>query len=174
MTGEDEGQGGGLFEDDSAAAPRRRKRQSQTPVQRALALLVRREHSRQELSRKLVARGLEATEVQAAVEQLAEAGWQDDARFAEGLVRQRAASGYGPYHIRSELGTHGLDQAMVEAAMDTFEGDWTANARELAHRRHGEDFAADPTRRRKAADLLMRRGFPGDVVRRVTRLDDEW
>lgn len=175
MSGEDEGQGGGLFEDGSAAAaPRRRRRQPQTPVQRALALLVRREHSRQELSRKLLARGLEATEVQAAVEQLAEAGWQDDARFAEGLVRQRAAGGYGPYHIRSELGTHGLDPALVEAAMDSFEGDWAANARDLAQRRHGEDFAADPARRRKAADLLVRRGFPGDVVRRVTRLDDEW
>lgn len=152
----------------------RGKRPPQTPVQRALGLLVRREHSRRELSRKLVARGLDAEEVEAAVDRLAEEGWQDDDRFAESLVRQRAASGYGPFHIRAELGTHGLDSAQVEAAMESFDGDWLENARDLARRRQGEDFAADPVRRRKAADLLARRGFPGELIRQVTRLEDEW
>lgn len=152
----------------------RGKRPPQTPVQRALGLLVRREHSRRELSRKLVARGLEATEVEAAVDKLAEAGWQDDDRFAEGLVRQRALAGYGPFHIRAELGTHGLDSCQVEAAMNSFGGDWLENARDLVRRRHGEDFAVDPARRRKAADLLVRRGFPGELIRQVTRMDDEW
>lgn len=152
----------------------RGKRPAQTPVQRALGLLVRREHSRRELGRKLVARGLEADEVEAAIDRLAEAGWQDDDRFAQGLVRQRAMAGYGPFHIRAELGTHGLDSAQVEAAMDSFEGDWREVARDLAQRRQGEDFASDPARRRKAADLLARRGFPGELIRQVTRLDDEW
>ncbi|MCE7032689.1 recombination regulator RecX [Lysobacter sp. GX 14042] len=164
-----------MFEDGSAAAtPRRSRRPPQTPVQRALGLLVRREHSRRELGRKLAARGVEPAEAEAAVQRLAEAGWQDDARFAESLVRQRAMGGYGPYHIRAELGTHGLDTAMVEAAMEGCEVDWLENARELARRRHGEGFELDPVRRRKAADLLARRGFPGELIRRVTRLDDEW
>lgn len=68
--------------------PRSRKPRPQpTPVQRALGLLVRREHSRKELARKLTARGVETEDAIAAVERLASEGWQDDTRFACSLVR---------------------------------------------------------------------------------------
>ena len=78
------------------AAPGKRRRPELTPAQRALGLLVRREHSRKELTRKLTARGVEADDAQAAVERMTAEGWQDDARFAELLVRSRANNGYGP------------------------------------------------------------------------------
>lgn len=157
-----------------APAPRRKRRVSeQTPVQRALALLVRREHSRKELTRKLEARGIENDAAVAAVDKLSEAGWQDDTRFAENLVRIRANTGYGPIHIRAELGTHGLDSDQIAAAMDTFEGDWTENARDLVCRRFGEAGPQELAQRRKAADLLARRGFPGDSIRLATRYDPE-
>ena len=109
----------------------------------------------------------------AAVEKLTEAGWQDDTRFAENLVRMRANTGYGPIHIRAELGTHGLDSEQIAAAMDTFEGDWTENARDLVCRRFGEGGPQELPQRRKAADLLARRGFDGDSIRRATRYDPE-
>ncbi|MBD4910917.1 recombination regulator RecX, partial [Xanthomonas citri pv. citri] len=45
--------------DEQQPAPKRGRRfKEQTPVQRALGLLVRREHSRKELNRKLLARGI--------------------------------------------------------------------------------------------------------------------
>lgn len=117
------------MQDSDSPAPRRKRRVSeQTPVQRALGLLVRREHSRKELTRKLQARGIETEAAVAAVDTLSEAGWQDDTRFAENLVRIRANTGYGPIHIRAELGTHGLDSEQIALAMDTFEGDWAENA----------------------------------------------
>ena len=161
--------------DSDAPEPGRRKRRvrEQTPVQRALGLLVRREHSRKELTRKLTARGIEDEAAVAAVEKLTEAGWQDDTRFAENLVRVRANTGYGPIHIRAELGTHGLDSEQIAAAMDTFEGDWTENARDLVCRRFGEAGPQELPQRRKAADLLARRGFDGDSIRRATRYDPE-
>ncbi|OEZ01506.1 MULTISPECIES: recombination regulator RecX [Stenotrophomonas] len=161
--------------DSDAPEPGRRKRRvrEQTPVQRALGLLVRREHSRKELTRKLTARGIETEAATAAVEKLTEAGWQDDTRFAENLVRMRANTGYGPLHIRAELGTHGLDSEQIAAAMDTFEGDWTVNARDLVRRRFGEAGPQELAQRRKAADLLARRGFDGDSIRRATRFDLE-
>ena len=148
---------------------RKRRSREQTPVQRALELLVRREHSRRELARKLEARGIEAEQVMAAVDKLTEAGWQDDTRFAHGLVRSRASAGYGPLHIRAELGTHGLDSALVADAMESFEGDWDENARDLIRRRFGEQGPQDLPQRRKAADLLARRGFSSDSIRRATR-----
>lgn len=153
----------------SGRGQRRRAPREQSPTQRALGLLTRREHSRKELTRKLTSRGLDAGEVETAVAKLAEAGWQNDARFAESMVRSRAGNGYGPLHIRAELATHGLDSQAIADALDGYEGDWLQNARDLVRRRYGEDFAADPVRRRKAADLLMRRGFDGDTARNANR-----
>lgn len=162
------------MQDSDSPAPRRRRRVSeQTPVQRALGLLVRREHSRKELTRKLQARGIETEAAVAAVDKLSEAGWQDDTRFAENLVRIRANTGYGPIHIRAELGTHGLDSEQIALAMDTFEGDWAENARDLVCRRFGEAGPQELPQRRKAADLLARRGFDGDTIRRATRYDPD-
>ncbi|KIQ23724.1 recombination regulator RecX [Xanthomonas campestris] len=159
---------------EQAPAPKRGRRfKEQTPVQRALGLLVRREHSKKELNRKLQARGIEPEAAQAAVERLAGEGWQDDVRFAASVVRNRASSGYGPLHIRAELGIHGLDSDAVSAAMATFEGDWTENARDLIRRRFGEDGPVDLVQRRKAADLLARRGFDGNSIRLATRFDLE-
>jgi len=149
----------------------RRPRPEPTPVQRALGLLVRREHSRKELVRKLRGRGVEAEEADAAVARLAGEGWQDDARFAESLVRARAASGYGPLHVRAELGTHGLDREAVTQAMEAYEGDWRENARDLVRRRFGEAGPQDLPQRRKAADLLARRGFDADTIRAATRFE---
>ena len=155
----------------SGEAPGRRRRvREQTPVQRALGLLARREHSRKELNRKLTSRGLDPGEVQAAVDRLAGEGWQNDARFAESLVRSRAVSGYGPLRIRAELSTHGLDGEAIAHAMGTFDGDWTENARDLVRRRFGKSLD-ELAQRRKAADFLIRRGFDGESVRAATWLD---
>lgn len=142
-------------------------------MQRALGLLVRREHSRKELTRKLEARGVEASEAVSAVERLAGEGWQDDSRFADSLVRIRSRGGYGPLHIRAELGLHGLDSDAIATAMAGFEGDWTENARMLIRRRFGPEGPVDLAKRRKAADMLARRGFDGDSIRSATRFDPE-
>lgn len=151
----------------------RRKRPQPSATQRALGLLTRREHSRKELFRKLTSRGVDPVEVAAAVDRLAGEGWQDDARFAESLVRARSASGYGPRHIRAELGTHGLGTEAVEAAMATFEGDWTELARDLVCRRFGDAGPDGMAQQRKAADFLMRRGFDMDSIRAATRFDPD-
>jgi regulatory protein len=153
-------------------APGKRRRPELTPAQRALGLLVRREHSRKELTRKLTARGVEAEDAQAAVERMTAEGWQDDARFAELLLRSRANNGYGPLRIRAELGMHGLDRDTVVAAMEAYDGDWTENARDLARRRFPGRLD-DRAIQRKAADFLLRRGFSGDQVRAAVRLDDD-
>lgn len=137
-------------------------------MQRALGLLTRREHSRKELTRKLVSRGVDAAEVDAAVGRLADGGWQNDRRFAESLVRSRAAGGYGPLHIRAELGTHDLPAEVRDSAFDAFDGDWVEIARDLVVRRFGRIEDAR-MRERKAGDYLARRGFPSDVIRAVAR-----
>lgn len=148
----------------SSSAPGRRRRPEPTPLQRALGLLTRREHSRRELLCKLEQRGVEPEAAAEAVARLAQAGWQDDARFAESLVRNRVASGFGPAYIRAELNTHGLAVELVETALQGFDGDWAANARRLLERRHPQALQGDRQAQRKAADFLFRRGFTRDQV----------
>lgn len=160
-------------EDAGTRKPRRRGGKEQTPLQRALGLLVRREHSRRELSRKLTARGMDAADVRSAVDRLVDEGWQSDTRFAETLVRSRAAGGHGPLRIRAELSTHGLDREAVEAAMATFDGDWTETARDLVRRRFGPFDPTDLAQRRKIADFLIRRGFDGASVRAASQAGAE-
>nr|AAK06594.1 RecX [Xanthomonas oryzae pv. oryzae] len=155
-------------------APKRGRRfKEQTPVQRALGLLVRREHSRKELNRKLLARGIEPDAAQAAVDRLTGEGWQDDARFAAAVVRNRAGSGYGPLHIRAELGTHGLDSEAISAAMATFQGDWTENARDLIHRRFDEQGPIDLPQRWQSRRLAGSAWFRRKQIRAATRFDLE-
>lgn len=162
-----------LFGNDGDTRKRpRRERKPATALQRALGLLTRREHSRKELTRKLVSRGVDAAEVEAAVGKLAEAGWQDERRFAENLVRARASAGYGPLHIRAELATHDLPPELRQQALDGFEGDWAEIAADCVRRRFGR-VDDDRLRARKAADFLMRRGFPGDVARTASRFDPD-
>jgi regulatory protein len=154
------------------------RRRESTPAQRALGLLVRREHSRQELTRKLQARGIPEEDASAAVDRMSQAGWQDDGRFACSLARTRAAAGYGPLRIRAELSSHGLAGAAVESAFaalaETGDDDWPERARELVRRRHGAPGHLDIASQRKAADFLLRRGFDGDSIRAAIRaLPDE-
>ncbi|MDE2408124.1 MAG: regulatory protein RecX [Xanthomonadaceae bacterium] len=155
----------------ASSAPKRRRRPEPTPLQRALGLLTRREHSRLELARKLQQRGVEPDQADAAIGKLTAAGWQDDGRFAESLLRNRAAGGYGPGYIRAELATHGLGSEAIAAAMDGFEGDWAENARELLQRRHPQALAGDREARRKAMDFLLRRGFGMEHVRAAMNHD---
>ena len=127
--------------------------------QRALGLLVRREHSRKELGRKLAARGVVPEELDLALETLRRQDFQNDARFAAALARSRSSSGYGPARIRAELAQHGLSRDDVAVALEACEQDWDAAARQLLQRRYAGKDLGDPALRRKAVDFLLRRGF---------------
>lgn len=159
--------------DEGSTTPsRKRRRPELTASQRALSLLVRREHSSKELARKLAARGVDRDEAQAAVDRMTAEGWQSNDRFAEQLVRSRASNGQGPLRIRAELSMHGLDRDAVAAAFDAYDGDWIDNARDLVRRRF-PGALDDRALQRKAAEFLVRRGFTGDQVRAATRYDPD-
>ncbi|WP_394004597.1 regulatory protein RecX [Luteimonas sp. WGS1318] len=159
--------------ENAPASPRRRRREA-TPAQRALALLVRREHSKPELQRKLIARGISDHEAEAAVATMADAGWQDDARFAASLARARVMGGYGPVRIEAELAVHGLASDVIAGAFQALEdegdADWPARALDLLERRFDAVVLADDmAARRKAGDFLLRRGFGAEVLRTAIR-----
>ncbi|MFP4639317.1 MAG: regulatory protein RecX [Guyparkeria sp.] len=129
---------------------------------RAVGLLARREHSRLELSGKLSDRGFAPDEIGEVLDRLAEEGWQSDRRYAESLIRARAARRYGPDRIASELAQRGVDEGTASEAFEAEPRDWEAIAREqLLARFNGppQDF---PDRARRHRHLV-RRGFPPDL-----------
>ena len=126
--------------------------------QKALELLARREHSRRELGRKLAARGIDRDAADVAMDKLGAQGFQDEQRFADMLARSRASGGHGPTRIRAELGMHGLAREIIENALDC-DTDWAESARALLARRYSPADLADPAKRRKAVEFLLRRGF---------------
>lgn len=150
---------------DRSAGKRAKRHAPKTPVQQAVCLLTRREHSRQELERKLIQRGVAPDSAAAAVTRLAEAGWQDDRRFAAALARARASAGYGPAYIHAELITHGVAEALIEQALQEVEVDWIRVARQLLERRHAAALRGDRTAQRKAMQFLLRRGFGMEQAR---------
>jgi regulatory protein len=143
------------------------------PYRKAMGLLVRREHSRRELTRKLGTRDAEPGQVQAALDKLAGQGYQDDARFSEMLVRTRIGAGYGPLHIRAELGMHGLAGEAISAVLREAEPDWPTLAREALRRRYGDRPARDRAESLKRAHYLQRRGFDLDSIRAATAAKPE-
>lgn len=129
-----------------------------------MRLLGRREHSAKQLSRKLKAGGVEDEVAGEVIGSLVDSGWQSDPRFAESLIRNRIAQGYGPLRIRAELSVAGLDEALIREALDAADCDWTALAVETQARRfsHLPQSMAD---RQKQWRTLAQRGFTGEQIR---------
>lgn len=129
---------------------------------RAVGLLARREHSRRELARKLADRGFDTGEIGEVLDRLAEAGWQSDRRYAESLIRARAARRYGPDRIANELAEQGVDDGVVNEAFAAEPQDWAELAREQLLARFRGPPADFPDRARRHRHLV-RRGFPPEL-----------
>ena len=142
-----------------------------TAYDKAMALLVRREHSARELKAKLARRGFDAAESAASIERLQSKDFQNDARFGEMLVRSRIAGGYGPRWIVAELKTHGIAEASARELIDAAEADWPELIRQQLRRRYGGKSAANLAERSKRAVFLLRRGFDAATVQSITRAE---
>src|SRR5437764_15193370 len=103
----------------AAGAPRSSPR-PQSLKARAIALLSRRDYARAELRAKLAGdRGGssgDAADVDALLDELAALGYLSDARFAQGMVRQKSG-GYSKRAIGASLKARGVDGAAVEDAL---------------------------------------------------------
>ena len=150
----------------------RKKTSDLTAYQQGLGLLVRREHSKRELKRKLKDRGKEAEEIDSALEKLSRQDFQNDERFAMALARSRQSAGYGPNRIRAEMYQHNLGSDLSEQAISALSCDWLDMAKELISRRFLRKIQADPLQSRKAVDFLLRRGFDTKTAYAACRVKD--
>lgn len=80
--------------------------------------------------------------------------------------------GDGPVRLRAALRERGVDDALIEEALAPHADEWTERARALAARRFGSAPPGSWNERAKRARFLQGRGFPADIVRRVTDFDE--
>lgn len=135
---------------------------------RALALLARREHSRQELRQKLLSsfpnQQVLINQVLAKLEQEA---YQSDKRFAEAYVRARRIRGIGSQRLRQELRIRGIEDHLLENTLSS-----NSDEENLQHILHvwQKKFASLPTdakEKLRQVRFLLYRGFRQQDVERL-------
>jgi regulatory protein len=131
----------------------------------ALRLLARREHSVEELRRKLLRRGHAADAVDVVIDQLSARRLISDVRFAGSLVRRASARGQGPVRIRAELRSQGIAEAVIQAEFADAGCDWAQLAARTRVRKFGTCLPSDSAERAKQARFLQYRGFTVDQIR---------
>lgn len=127
---------------------------------RALRYLVRREHSRAELARKLALHAESAHAVQAVLDLLLSKKQQSDERFAEERARSLSRK-YGAAKIRQDLKAKGIEQQVIDRVSP---GDELGRARAILARKYREPAATREEHARRAR-FLMSRGFSYDIIR---------
>jgi regulatory protein len=134
---------------------------------RALRYLSAREHSRQELARKLSRHAQEGDDINAVLDWLTAQKFLSEERFAESLVHRRAAR-FGNARVLYELNSHGLDEGTVGAVKDELLADEDERAWSVWQKKFGRpaDNAADAARQQR---FLQQRGFSNASIRAVMR-----
>ncbi|MFC7299048.1 recombination regulator RecX [Herminiimonas aquatilis] len=138
---------------------------------RALRYLSAREHSRQELARKLARYAQEGDDIDALLDTLTEANFMSETRFSESLVNRRAAR-FGNSRILSELKSHNIDADSLTEIKAGLAQDEFARAREVWLRKFGM-VATDAAGRAKQMRFLLQRGFSHRAIQAAMRETEE-
>ncbi|WP_407262356.1 recombination regulator RecX [Klebsiella quasipneumoniae] len=148
-------------------------------LDRAIRILAMRDHSEQELRRKLAApvmskNGPEALDVtpeelEQVVAWCIENRYLDDNRFVGQFIASRNRKGYGPARIRQELSQKGIARQAVEQAMRECDIDWVSLARAQAQRKYGEPLPSAFAEKVKIQRFLLYRGYLMEDIQEIWR-----
>jgi len=124
---------------------------------RAMRLLARREHSREELRRKLAPKVAEGENLEAVLDELAARGWLSDARYAEQSIRAKSRR-YGPLKLAHVLRSKGVDESAIADAFRAAGEDGVSNLESVWKTRF-KALPMDERERGRQARFLQGRGF---------------
>jgi regulatory protein len=139
----------------------------------AVRLLSRREHSIEELRRKLAARGYAEAGIATVLEKLTAKKLVSDERFVSSYVHHHSRRGQGPVRIRAELRQQGVTDSQIQQGVSTGETDWNQLAGEVRRRKFGAELPRTASERAKQARFLQYRGFNSDQIRAALKFDPD-
>ncbi len=128
----------------------------------ALNILARREHSREELLRKLFAKFPDQdSDINEVLDRLVAQNLQSDQRFAEIWFRSEISKGRGPVRIRAESRQKGIESELTQL-IETSETDWFEMALAVCRKKFQYRMISD--NKPKAYRFLSQRGFTSEVI----------
>lgn len=139
---------------------------SASSKQTALDYLARREHSQQELRRKLASKGFDKSDIETSLTELEQAGLQSDTRFAECYVRSRRSAGMGPVRIAMELGQRGVAADIITDAVDKYHASWQEQLESVWRSKYPGQ-PTSPKDYAKQTRFLAQRGFDHEAIRQL-------
>ena len=131
----------------------------------AIYLLSRRDHGTFELEQKLLSKGYDRADIDAAVSYCLENHYLDDFRYAKSQTRQHIAKGHGLNRIRQELSMRRVAEATIEAALAEEKVDWFELAKLTAEKKFKGKRAADQKEYAKQVRFMLYRGFDFEQVK---------
>jgi regulatory protein len=146
----------------SVADARRKPRAAPSLKGRALKCLARREYSRAELRRKLLAPDVDAAALDAVLDDLEAKQLLSDRRYAEVLARSKGGR-YGVATLSRTLSQQGVGPEVAAAALEPLRDNERERALDIWRRRFGEP-PADLKERARQHRFLLARGFDGATV----------
>jgi len=136
----------------------------------AVRLLAVREYCAAELQHKLQDRGFAAEDIRGVLEQLADAGYLSEQRFAESFLRSRMRKGETPRVAAYRARQRGVDEVVLSEVLRATEAGFDAEeaCRALLARRDPQHLRCDDARIwQKHARFLRNKGFDAATVLRV-------
>jgi regulatory protein len=132
---------------------------------RALRYLSHREHSRQELRKKLLPYAQDDQELDAVLDKLEKQKFLSDARYAQSIAR-RKSDRYGSALIVESLRQQGVGQHIIEDVKSDLKDSEIERLYELWQKKFGV-YAQDAAQRSKQIRYLASKGFAIGLINQV-------
>lgn len=125
---------------------------------KALSLLQSKDYSEYELHSKLKRDFISTALADSAVDYIKSYHYIDDRRYAENFVRYRS-NGLSRLMIRQKLRSKGIDDAIINEALEAYEVDDMAQIRTIITRKFGEISQIPKDKHQKIMNFLLRKGY---------------
>ena len=133
----------------------------------ALNFLARREHSRKELSQKLLRQGDDESLIEEVILALEQEGLQSDTRFAKMYARARFDKGLGPIRVSGELNERGIASELIDECLDEYEELWLDAMARVRQARFSASRPATFSEQAKQMRFLQYRGFSTGQIKQL-------
>lgn len=129
-----------------------------------VALLARRDHSQQEILRKLRVKKYPDDDIFNVITEFTNKNLLSDQRFTEMHIRKQRRKGYGPLRITQELQSHQIDQAIVAQHLDINDNAWLDEIRAVWQKRFKGIKPNNFNDKAKQMRFLHYRGFTPEQI----------
>lgn len=160
-------------DEDQVLSPQNLNSRLEKLKRHALYLLTRRDHTRHELTEKLLHKGYTTNEIDTILTRLEETGLIDNTRFAEIYASYRRANGYGPKRIAMELQAKGVPDTVIAEQVKITDNAWFTEIKRVWRKQFKGHYPSGAAERAKQQRYLYNRGYTQNQINSLLKNIDE-